>query len=205
MEKIYNITEFSKLLNVKVKTLQKWDREGKLKSYRTPTNRRFYKQSQYNEIVGDIENENLNTSRYGVGYCRVSNNSQKDDLKNQIKYIEKYIEKNELSINKIYQDIGSGLNFKRKNWNKIIKKCINGKISFIVISYEDRFIRFGFDWFKDFLKEYYDVDIIVIKKNEKASPEEELVKDLISIIHVFSCRIYGLRKYKKDIEDKFNK
>ena len=49
------------------------------------------------------------------------------------------------------------------------------------------------------------MDIIVIKNNEKASPEEELVKDLISIINVFSCRIYGLRKYKKDIEEKFNK
>lgn len=38
------------------------------------------------------------------------------------------------------------------------------------------------------------------ENNEKSSPEQELVNDLISIIHVFSCRIYGLRKYKKQIE-----
>lgn len=198
MEKKYNITEFSKLLNVKVKTLQKWDRDGVLKAYRTPTNRRFYLQSQYDNIIGKDSIES-NDSRYGVAYCRVSNSNQKDDLKNQIKYVEKYIEKNELSINKIYSEIGSGLNFKRKKWNKIIDKCIKGKISFIIISYKDRFVRFGFDWFKDFLKKNYDVDIIVIR-DEKKSPQEELVEDLISIIHVFSCRIYGLRKYKKEIK-----
>ena len=36
-------------------------------------------------------------------------------------------------------------------------------------------------------------------KEKKLSPEQELVNDLISIIHVFSCRIYGLRKYKNKI------
>ena len=37
-------------------------------------------------------------------------------------------------------------------------------------------------------------------RNTNFGPEQELVNDLISIIHVFSCRIYGLRKYKKQIE-----
>lgn len=41
---------------------------------------------------------------------------------------------------------------------------------------------------------------IIIVNNEKMSPEQELVNDLISIIHVFSCRIYGLRKYKNKIK-----
>jgi putative resolvase len=36
--------------------------------------------------------------------------------------------------------------------------------------------------------------------DERLSPQEEVVKGLISIIHVFSCRIYGLRKYAKQIE-----
>lgn len=61
----------------------------------------------------------------------------------------------------------------------------------------DRFVRFGFDWFKRFCN-HYDCEIIVIN-NPDTSPQKELVDDLISIIHVFSCRIHGLRKYKKDI------
>ena len=68
-----------------------------------------------------------------------------------------------------------------------------------IIAHKDRFIRFGYDWFERFLKAN-GVEIIVVN-NEKLSPEQELVNDLISIIHVFSCRIYGLRKYKKKIEE----
>ena len=39
-----------------------------------------------------------------------------------------------------------------------------------------------------------------IVNNEELSPQEELVQDIVSILHVFSCRLYGLRKYKKQIE-----
>ena len=72
-----------------------------------------------------------------------------------------------------------------------------GLVKTIIVAHKDRFIRFGYDWFERFLKSN-GVEIIVVN-NEKASPEQELVNDLISIIHVFSCRIYGLRKYKKQI------
>ncbi len=41
---------------------------------------------------------------------------------------------------------------------------------------------------------------IVVVNNEELSPQEELVQDIVSILHVFSCRLYGLRKYKKQIE-----
>lgn len=39
-----------------------------------------------------------------------------------------------------------------------------------------------------------------IVNNEELSPQEELVQDIVSILHMFSCRLYGLRKYKKQIE-----
>lgn len=41
---------------------------------------------------------------------------------------------------------------------------------------------------------------MVVVNNEELSPQEELVKDIVSILHIFSCRLYGLRKYKKQIE-----
>ena len=72
-----------------------------------------------------------------------------------------------------------------------------GLINTIIIAHKDRFIRFGYDWFKRFLKAN-GIKIIIIN-NEKLLPEQELVNDLFSIIHVFSCRIYGLRKYKNKI------
>ncbi len=94
-------------------------------------------------------------------------------------------------------DVGSGLNYNRKQWNRLIEECINGHISTIVIAHKDRFVRFGYEWFERFLHKL-NVKIMVVH-NEKLSPQEELIQDLISIIHVFSCRVYGLRKYENKI------
>ena len=75
---------------------------------------------------------------------------------------------------------------------------MENKVDSIIVTHKDRFIRFGYDWFERFLSKY-NVKIIVVN-NELLSPKEELVQDIISILHVFSCRIYGLRKCKKNIE-----
>ena len=76
---------------------------------------------------------------------------------------------------------------------------MENKIDTIVITHKDRFIRFGYEWFERFLLKF-DTKILVVN-NELLSPQEELVQDIISILHVFSCRIYGLRKYKKKLEE----
>ena len=76
------------------------------------------------------------------------------------------------------------------------------KVKKIVIAHKDRFVRFGFDWFNGFCNQF-DCEIEIVN-NEALSPQQELVQDLISIIHVFSCRIYGLRKYKKEIKSDKN-
>jgi len=74
---------------------------------------------------------------------------------------------------------------------------MQGDISTIYITFKDRFVRFGYDWFEQLCKKF-NTDIVVLN-NPDLSPQQELVEDLISIIHVFSYRIYGLRKYKKQI------
>lgn len=130
-------------------------------------------------------------------YTRVSTANQKDDLTNQIEFLKQYANAKGMIVDEIFEDIGSGLNYNRKKWNKLIDDCVNGDIKTIIIAHKDRFIRFGYEWFERFLKSN-GVEIIVVN-NEKASSEQELINDLISIIHVFSCRIYGLRKYKKQI------
>ena len=198
MEKLYTVTEFAELLNKKVKTLQKWDRKGVLKAYRTPTNRRYYTYAQYLEYTGMSSNEENNV-RENVIYARVSSQSQKPELLNQIEYLKNYSINNAITIDNIYTDIGSGLNYKRKNWMRLIDDCFQGKIKNIYVSYSDRFVRFGFDWITNILKVYTNTNVIVIE-NKLLTPEEEVVQDLITIIHVFSSRVYGLRKYGKKIE-----
>jgi len=67
-----------------------------------------------------------------------------------------------------------------------------GRISVIVIAHRDRLVRFGFEE----ICKYHGTEIIVMN-HESLSPEAEMVKDLLSIIHCFSSRLYGLGKYKK--------
>ena len=198
MEQLYTVSEFAELLNKKVKTLQKWDREGVLKAYRTPTNRRYYTEAQYLEYTGkSLKKEN--NVRENVIYARVSSQSQKPELLNQVNYLKSYSVSNGIPISNIYTDIGSGLNYKRKNWMRLIDDCFQGKISKIYVSYSDRFVRFGFDWIQSILKTYTNTEIIVVE-NKLLTPEEEVVQDLITIINVFSSRVYGLRKYGKKLK-----
>ena len=194
MKKIYKPKEFSELVNRSVNTLQRWDREGILIAHRTPTNRRYYTLEDYNKVMG-IE-VTQNQVYEVIIYARVSNHSQKDDLKNQIKFLKEYANAKGYIISEVITDIGSGLNYQRKGFNSIL---YSDKKQKILISYKDRFVRFGFDWFDKFLKSKgSEIEIV---NNEDLSPQEEMVQDLISIIDIFSCHIHGLRKYKKQIKE----
>ena len=188
------LNEMAKRLNVSVKTLQRWDREGILVAKRTPTDRRYYTEDQYLEYIGS----STKSKRKTIAYVRVLSANQKDDLRNQITFIRNYVNAKGEILDDVIEDVGSGLNYNRKHWNDLLLNQIpKGEIEKIYITYKDRFVRFGFDWFERFCN-HYNCEIVVIN-NPDTSPQKELVDDLISIIHVFSCRIYGLRKYKKDI------
>ena len=124
---------------------------------------------------------------------------QKEDLANQLSFLRDFANARGFIVDEVLTDIGSGLNYKRKKWNALLDDCFEGNVSTILIAHKDRFVRFGYDWFSSFL-EKRGVEILVVK-NDTLSPQQELVEDLVSIIHVFSCRIYGLRKYKKKIQE----
>ena len=182
-------------LGVSIKTLQRWDREGILVAKRTPTNRRYYTEDQYLSYVGKSQHKGLI-----LAYTSVSSRSQIDDLTSQIEFLKQFVNAKGEILDDVISDRGSGLNYNRKNWNKLLLDYVaKGLVSKIYITYKDRFVRFGFDWFERFCN-YYNCEIVVVK-NETTSPQQELVDDLISIIHVFSCRIYGLRKYKKGLKE----
>ena len=200
METFYNVTQFSNLINVKVKTLQKWDREGVLVAKRTPTNRRYYTRSQYLDYIGE---SNLIVAKNKCIYARVSTRNQKDDLVNQIDFITNYMHSQGINVDEIYTDYGSGMNYNRQNWNKLIDDCIDGKVSQIYIAHKDRFVRFGFEWIAKLLSNRFGVQFVILN-DSVSSPDNEIITDLISVINQFSDRIYGLKRYKKKLKDEFN-
>lgn len=187
--------EMAERLGVTVRTLQTWDRNGKLPAHRTPTNQRYYTEEQYLDYTG----QSIPTNRQHIAYTRVSTRTQKDDLDNQVEFIKQYVNAKGIILDDIVTDIGSGLNYNRKNWNDLLDNVMANKVDTIYITYKDRFIRFGYDWFEKLCLKHNTK--IVVLNNAKTSPTQELVDDIVSIIHVFSCRLYGLRKYKSTLKN----
>lgn len=179
----YKPKEFAELLNVTVKTLQLWDREKTLVANRAPTNRRYYTYDQYLQFKGIGRDAD---SRKIVIYTRVSTRNQTDDLENQVDFLQNYVNAKGLIVDEVIRDYGSGLNYNRKKWNQLLGEGMENKVKMIFVSHKDRFVRFGFDWFEKFCNKF-NVEIVVVK-NDKLSPHEELVQDIVSILHVFFMR-----------------
>jgi YD repeat-containing protein len=192
----YNIQGFGALIGKSTKTLQKWDREGKLIAHRSPqSNRRYYTHDQYLEYRGLKAAEKGQT----IVYARVSGVTQKPDLAKQIKALEAYCSEQQISVDEWMQDIGSGLNYKRKQLNRLMEMVELGQVRRIVIAHRDRLVRFGYGYFEAFC-ERHNTKLMVVN-GESLSPEQELVQDLIAIITVFGARLHGLRSYKKVLKD----
>lgn len=192
MEHTYSPKKFGQLIGRTTNTLQRWDRSGILKAHRSLTGRRYYLHEQYLEVVGRKPND-----RKIISYCRVSSSGEKKDLISQRAAVESFCLSSGRAVDEKLEDIGSGLNYKRKNFVKLMEMVEQGEVAEIIIAHKDRLIRFGFEWFEKFCKDH-GVKIIVMN-SEALSPEAEMTKDLLSIIHCFSSRLYGLRKYKNKI------
>ena len=197
MENTYNTAEAAKYLGFKVKTLQKWDREGRLiPAYRTKTNRRVYTQSQLDEFIG-LRTQDTRTRI--IAYCRVSSTAQKPDLANQLEVMKAYCIKAGLSEVEYVSEIGGGLNFERKKFLEIMDAVERYEVKMLIIAHKDRLARFGFEYFRHFLAKH-NCELVILN-DEKMSPEQEMVEDLMTIIHCFSSRLYGLRNYRKSLKE----
>lgn len=185
----------AKRLGITTTTLRNWDKTGKLPAKRTVANQRYYTEEDYLKAL----NAEPKNTRHNVIYARVSTAGQKDDLADQVHFLQEYANAKGVIVSEVITDIGSGLNYKRKKWNALLDQVMQKEVDTIYIAYPDRFIRFGFEWFETFCAKFGTK--IVVVNNQELSPEEEVVQDLISIIHVFSCRVYGLRKYKNKVGD----
>ena len=195
-ENTYSTGKFGKLIGITTRTLQRWDDSGKLVAHRTATGRRFYTDSQYREYMNISVDE---SHRKIICYTRVSGSNQNKDLQNQIAALEAFAVAQGKPVDEWLSDIGSGLNYKRKSFVQLMKDVDSGNISEIVIAHKDRLVRFGYEWFEMFC-ESHDCKLTVVNL-QSLSPEEEITQDLLTIIHCFSSRLYGLRRYKKEIKN----
>lgn len=179
--------EASKKLGIHPNTLRRWADENKIEHIRTLSNQRRYNVDGYLGIQREAKT---------ICYCRVSSYKQKDDLARQVEFMhQRYPDA------QIVKDIGSGISFKRKGLRCILESAIDGNKLKVVVAYRDRISRFGIDLIK-WIIEKNGGELVVLKQVD-LSPEQELTSDLLTILHVFSCRMHGLRNYKNEIAKNF--
>ena len=195
MYNTYSPKEFGKLIGRTTNTLQKWDRRGILKAHRSPTNRRYYTHDQYLVYRGLVAQEQGLT----IVYTRVSGVAQKPDLANQMKALEAYCQQHTITVDEWLSDIGSGLNYKRKQFNRLMELIELGQVRRLLLAHRDRLVRFGYDYFEAFCERHH-TELVVLNA-EAMSPEHELVRDLVAIVTVFSARLPGLRSYRKVLKE----
>lgn len=193
-------TEFIDKLGISKKKLENLEKEGVI----TPIRKgrlKYYTDEMVDEYFG-LESGNKKVSKKIIGYYRVSKNSQKEEMKYQKEALENFSINSGKPIDEYLSDIGSGVDFKRKNFLKIIDMIEKREISELIVTHKDRLTRFGFDLIEERCS-VNNVKLTVINL-EKSSPEKEMVDDLMEMLDVFSNRLCNLRKYKKIIKGDLN-
>ena len=181
--KYYSSKTVTQILGVTAQTLRNWDKEGKLKpSYVKSNGYRYYSEESILSYTQERKTKkNLNV----VGYARVSNKKQTDDLERQVNNLKEYLS-NKYDNFDIITDIGSGINYNKPGLLKLIEKINRKEVDLIVVLYKDRLLRFGFELVEHFAN-LNNVKIEVLDKLDKTQ-DEELVEDLVQIITVLSCK-----------------
>ena len=172
-------------LGVHANTLRRWADEGKIRYIRTAGGKRLYDCSSI---------EQSSSTKKNYCYCRVSSSKQKDDLERQVQFMQ-----SRFPDYTILKDVGSGLDFKRKQLLFLLEECAMGRVGEVVVAYRDRLCRFGFELLEWFFSKI-SVKLVVLEQQE-LSPQQELVADLLSVITDFSSRVHGLRKYRDKVKE----
>lgn len=187
---MFSIKEAADSLGVSVSTLRRWEKEGKITSTKTSGGHRRY-------TIEDLSSSKRSKSkltRITIGYCRVSSADQKEDLRRQVDNVSQYCIAKGYSF-KIIEDLGSGLNYNKKGLKELITLIQTNQVGRIVINYKDRLLRFGMEMLEQ-VCQFHEVEIEIINHSEDKTYEQELVEDILSIITVFSSRLYGSRSKK---------
>ena len=113
--------------------------------------------------------------RITIGYCRVSSHKQKDDLERQIDNVKTYLLAKGQPF-EVISDIGSGIDYKKKGLQELIRRISQNQVEKVVVLYKDRLLRFGFELI-EYIASLYNCEIEIIDNTEK-SEQQELVEEI---------------------------
>lgn len=191
MDRLVTIGKAAQILGISISTLMRWEADGKLVSVRTEGQHRRYdltklKPSPFLRLVPD--------QRKTIAYARVSSSDQKQDLMRQKQVLELYCAKQGWKY-ELLSDLGSGMNYYKKGLKRLLNEILTDKIARLVLTHKDRLLRFGAELVFA-ICQAKGVEVVILNQGEETSFEEDLAKDVLEIITVFSARMYGARSRK---------
>ena len=196
MSNTYRVHEFAELIGKSKSTVRRWDRTGSLPARRLPGGERFYTDDDVRAALQIQAAPSL--PQKTVVYCRVSAKAQADDLASQVIAMRQFCLGAGIPVDEWIAEIGGGMNFKRPRFLAIMQAIDAGTVGHLIVAHKDRLMRFGFE-LVEWMAEHHNCKI-TIANQEQLSPQQEMVEDLMAIVHTFSCRLYGLRSYKRQIQ-----
>lgn len=191
-----SIGQAPKILGISIQTLRNWEKTGKLlPDFISVGRTRRYSRCRLLSIAGLTKPETKEDQKTTIAYARVSTNEQKEDLSRQIELLELFCAKNGFSY-EVISDLGSGMNYRKKGLKNFLTLFLTTRLNCLVITHKDRLLRFGAELVFT-ICETKGVEVIILNKGDGAVGfEEELAKDVLEIITVFSAKLYGSRSKK---------
>lgn len=195
MGRVYRISEFAERIGRSATTVRRWETEGRITARRTLSGQRYFDETDVTAVLTPGFSPD---SRKTVVYCRVSSAGQRDDLASQRDAMEIFCAGRGLTVDDWVCEIGGGINLTRPKLLDTMNKIKAGMVSTLVVAHKDRLARFGFDYLSH---EATNAGCeILVANHESTSPQREMVEDLLAIVHTFSRRLYGLRRYEKQLK-----
>ncbi|MXZ40427.1 MAG: IS607 family transposase [Caldilineaceae bacterium SB0666_bin_21] len=194
--KVYRAAAFADKIGVHKNTVKSWSGSGKLSDRRPPAGHRHCTDADVDRHFGVKRKDGK--GRRTVVYGRVSRRAQRDDLRSQQQAMETFCPGAGLAVDEWRTEIG-GMNFQRPVFRTLMEWIEHRELGLLPVAHQDRLCRFGFDGFSYFA-ETHGCEIRVVNQ-PSLSPPADLVEDLMAVVHTFSCRPYGLRRYRKQIRE----
>ena len=179
------------IMNITRVTLCTYVKKGYIKATKLENKTYDYDEDSIYKFMGKTK------ERVNVIYARVSTYKQKGDLNRQVEKIQNYCNNNEITVDVLYQEIASGINFERKEFTLLLQRVFNHEIDTIYISNRDRLTRLSFITMKSVIEQFGTK--IQVLTNE-LDYREELMEELLNITHLFSTKMYSNRRIKKKPE-----
>ena len=192
----YSIGQFARLINHTEQTLRNWDKSGKLKPAYVDeeTSYRHYTDEQLRLYNGEKTRD-----KQVIGYCRVSNAKQKDALNRQIENVKSYMYAKGYQFS-VISDIESGINYNNKGLNKLIDMVLKEEVSKIVVLYNGRLVRFGFELIENICNSKgVSIEIIDTMNHRDLNPKRRVPFrfSIITINLLWKTAIFSLKKSVK--------